>query len=131
MKKNRLIKILKKHHKWPSLVLSLFIILFALSGIIMNHRSTFSSFDVNRNYLGKEYQYQNWNKAAVKSAVRLQGDTSLIYGNIGVWKTNDDFKTYSDFNRDFPKESTIVRLKNDSNSLRRCICSNSVWIVST
>jgi hypothetical protein len=103
MKKNRLIKILKKHHKWPSLVLSLFIILFALSGIIMNHRSTFSSFDVNRNYLGKEYQYQNWNKAAVKSAVRLQGDTSLIYGNIGVWKTNDDFKTYSDFNQGFPK----------------------------
>ena len=95
-------KFFKKHHKWPSLVLTLFILMFALSGIVMNHRETFSSVDVNRDYLGSEYQYENWNKAAVKSALQLEGDTALIYGNIGVWKTNDNYKSFKNFNQGFP-----------------------------
>lgn len=94
-------KFFKKYHKWPSLVLTFFILLFALSGIVMNHRETFSSVDVSRNYLGSEYQYKNWNKAAVKSSLQLEGDTALIYGNIGVWKTTDNYKTYDDFNQGF------------------------------
>ena len=93
----------KKYHKWPSLVLTLFILLFALSGIVMNHRETFSSVDVNRDYLGSEYQYENWNKAAVKSSLQLEGDTALIYGNIGVWKTNDNYKSFENLNQGFPK----------------------------
>jgi hypothetical protein len=102
MSRNKTIQFLKKYHKWPSLVLTLFIILFSISGIIMNHRGTFSSIDVNRNYLGKEYQYKNWNKAAVKSALQMHGDTALIYGNIGVWKTSDNFNTFKEFNQGFP-----------------------------
>jgi len=96
-------KFFKKHHKWPALVLTLFILLFALSGIVMNHRETFSSVDVNRDYLGSEYQYENWNKAAVKSGLQLEGDTALIYGNIGVWKTNDNYKSFENLNQGFPK----------------------------
>jgi len=69
----------------------------------MNHRETFSSVDVNRNYLGSEYQYKNWNKAAVKSGLQLEGDTALIYGNIGVWKTNDNYKSFKNFNQGFPE----------------------------
>ena len=95
-------KFFKKQHKWPSLVLTLFILLFALSGIVMNHRETFSSINVNRSYLGSEYQYTNWNKAAVKSAIKLEGDTALIYGNIGVWKTNDNYKNFKSLNQGFP-----------------------------
>ncbi|MRT93274.1 PepSY-associated TM helix domain-containing protein [Ancylomarina sp. 16SWW S1-10-2] len=93
----------KKYHKWPSLVLTIFILLFSLSGIVMNHRETFSSVNVNRDYLGREYQYQNWNKAAVKSGLQLVVDTALIYGNIGVWKTNDNYKSFESFNQGFPK----------------------------
>nr|WP_320120296.1 PepSY-associated TM helix domain-containing protein [uncultured Marinifilum sp.] len=94
---------LKKYHKWPSPVFTIFIIFFSVSGIIMNHRALFSSIDVNRKYLGNEYQYKNWNKAAVKSAIHLKGDTALIYGNIGVWKTTDNFQTYCEFSNGFPK----------------------------
>lgn len=101
MSRNKTITFLKKYHKWPSLVLTLFILLFAISGIVMNHRGMFSSVDVNRKYLGGEYQYSNWNKAAVKSAITLEGDTALIYGNIGVWKTVDNFKTFDDYNFGF------------------------------
>lgn len=109
---------LKKYHKWPSLVLTLFIIFFSISGIIMNHRALFSSIDVNRNYLGSEYQYKNWNKAAVKSAIHLKGDTALIYGNIGVWKTTDNFQTYNEFNRGFPEGI-------DNRKVEKMICTSS------
>jgi len=103
MAKSKTIQFLKKYHKWPSLLLTLFIILFSISGIITNHRPLFSSCDVNRKYLGSEYQYKNWNKAAVKSAIHLGDKASLIYGNIGVWKSSDNFKSFSDFNSGFPE----------------------------
>ncbi|MUP39475.1 PepSY domain-containing protein [Labilibaculum sp. 44] len=101
MDQAKTMKFLKKYHKWPSLALTFFILLFAISGIVMNHRGVFSSVDVDRKYLGSEYLYSNWNKAAVKSAVTIQGDTALIYGNIGIWKTTDNFKTFQDFNSGF------------------------------
>lgn len=103
MNRNKTMKFLKKYHKWPSLALTLFILLFAISGIVMNHRGLFSSIEVGRNYLGSEYQYKNWNKAAVKSAINITGDTALIYGNIGIWKTTDNFKSFTDHNSGFKK----------------------------
>jgi hypothetical protein len=69
----------------------------------MNHRGLFSSCDVNRKYLGSEYQYKNWNKAAVKSAIQLNDSTTLIYGNIGVWKSSENLNVFTDFNKGFPK----------------------------
>lgn len=117
MNRDKTIAFLKKYHKWPSLALTLFVFLFAISGIVMNHRALFSSVDVGRNYLGSEYQYVNWNKAAVKSAVNIEGDTALIYGNVGVWKTTDNFKTFQNFNSGFKngvdnrKIEKIVQLK--------------------
>ncbi|MFH1297519.1 MAG: PepSY domain-containing protein [Bacteroidota bacterium] len=35
----KLLQRLRKWHKWPSLIFTLFILLFACSGIILNHRS--------------------------------------------------------------------------------------------
>jgi len=95
-------KRLRKWHKWFSIVLSLFILVFAFSGIVLNHRSLFSSVDVNREILPEVYQYQNWNLAALRGSLNLEGKTSLMYGNIGVWLSPDDFETFEDFNVGFP-----------------------------
>ena len=117
MNRNKTITFLKKYHKWPSLALTLFVLLFAISGIVMNHRGLFSSVEVGRKYLGSEYQYSNWNKAAVKSAVTINGDTALIYGNIGVWKTTDNYKSFQDYNCGFKngidnqKIEKLIKLK--------------------
>lgn len=67
----------------------------------MNHRSFFSSIDVNRAYLGSKYQYKNWNKASVKSSIQISKDSLLIYGNIGVSLSVDNFKTFESFNNGF------------------------------
>ena len=108
----------KKYHKWVSLVLALFILFFAVSGIILNHRSWLSGADVDRKFLPEVYQYKNWNLAAVKGGLKIGSDSMLVYGNIGAWLANDDLKIFSDFNRGFPsgidnrKISKIVETKN-------------------
>ena len=98
-----MIKFFKKYHKWLSIVLTIFILLFSISGVILNHREMFSPFDVNRNLLPSEYLYDNWNNAAVKSTEKINNDSILIYGNIGVWLTDSAFNQFRDFNAGFPK----------------------------
>jgi membrane protein implicated in regulation of membrane protease activity len=68
----------------------------------MNHRGIFSSVDVNRKFLPGNYKYNNWNMAAVKSAVKLADDSLLVFGNIGIWKTDSSFTSFRDFNQGFP-----------------------------
>lgn len=105
MTKNSILKKLRKFHKWPGIVITLFVILFSLSGIFMNHRDWISSVDINRSWLPDEYSYQNWNKGAVKSVIQLGGDSALVYGNIGIWLTTDRYQTFQDWNTGFPEGS--------------------------
>ena len=102
-KKDRMLKWFRKYHKWPGLIFALFILLFAVSGIVMNHRGIFSSVDVNRKWLPGNYKYNNWNMAAVKSALKLPDDSLLVFGNIGIWKTDSSFTSFRDFNDGFPE----------------------------
>lgn len=102
MTKNNILKKLRKFHKWPGIVITLFVILFTISGILMNHRSQISTVDVSRSWLPDDYSYQNWNKAAVKSVCQLGGDSALVYGNIGIWLSTDHFQTFQDWNAGFP-----------------------------
>jgi len=97
-----MIKFFKKYHKWLGVVLTLFIVLFSISGIILNHRALFSGIDVDRNIMPKEFSYNNWNNAAVKGTLKIDDNTILIYGNIGIWKTDTTFSKFSDFNTGFP-----------------------------
>jgi len=93
---------LKKYHKWVSIIFSVFFLAFAFSGIILNHRSLLSGIDVGRNWLPREYRYNNWNFAAVRGNLLLSNDSSLVYGNIGTWIATQNFTKYTDFNQGFP-----------------------------
>jgi len=103
MSKNRILKLLKKLHQWPAIIIAFFAIIFALSGIIMNHRQLFSPVDVSRKILPPNYTYKNWNQAAVRGSVQTAENEALIYGNIGTWKAKDGFNSFEDFNQGFPK----------------------------
>lgn len=98
-----MIKFLRKYHKWVSIVFTVFILLFAFSGIILNHRALFSGIDINRNLLPKAYSYSNWNDASVKATLKISADSILLYGNVGAWLTDSTFSQFSDFNTGFPK----------------------------
>jgi hypothetical protein len=115
-----MIQFFRKYHKWISVVFTLFIILFAVSGIILNHRKLLSGIDVNRKLLPDEYAYKNWNNAAVKSTLKLSNDSILIYGNIGIWLTDSVQSQFTDFNKGFPqgidnrKIEKLFRSKNNT-----------------
>ncbi len=91
-------KTLRKYHKWPSLFIGFFLLLFALSGIVMNHRDWASSLNFPRQWLPSVYHYNNWNLAALKGDIELNDSTMLVYGNIGIYKTDKKFTQYTDFN---------------------------------
>lgn len=97
-----MLKFFRKYHKWFSLFATIFILFFAVSGIVLNHRQLLSGVDINRKTLPPGYRYGNWNLAALKGAVRAGGDSIIIYGNIGVWLTDSTFKTFHDLNAGFP-----------------------------
>lgn len=99
---SKAIKILKKIHRWPGFIIALFLLYFAVTGIFMNHRELIAPLDINRTILPQNYEYKNWNLAAIKGNVVLGRDSILLFGNIGVWLTDSSFSKYLSFNQGFP-----------------------------
>jgi hypothetical protein len=98
-----MIKFFRKYHKWLGVVFALIILSYVFSGIILNHREGLSFIDVNRKLLPKEYRYQNWNNAAIKSTLKITSDSILIYGNVGIWITDSSFTDFKNFSAGIPK----------------------------
>lgn len=98
----KLFRFLRQFHLWSGLILALFLVLFALSGIVLNHREAVNEMAVKRSYLPKSYRYNNWNLAAVRDMHALEGDSVLIYGNIGIWLTDSTLNQFTDFNQGLP-----------------------------
>ncbi|MBN1199711.1 MAG: PepSY domain-containing protein, partial [Bacteroidales bacterium] len=46
--------------------------------------------------------YHNWNLAAIRGGVPWGTDSLLVYGNIGIWLTDNSFSAFSDLNSGFP-----------------------------
>jgi hypothetical protein len=98
-----MINFFRKYHKWLGAIFALIILSYVFSGIILNHREALSFIDVNRKLLPKEYRYQNWNNAAVKSTLKISPDSILVYGNIGIWLTDSSYTDFKNFSSGFPK----------------------------
>lgn len=93
----------RKYHKWPGIFVSLFALLFALSGIILNHREIISNVDISRKLMPPGYQYNNWNLASVRSSLTVGNDSVLLYGNIGAWIVTESLSSFHDYNSGFPE----------------------------
>ena len=102
---NKVAKLYKKLHRWPGLIISFVLLYYGITGIFMNHRELFSRVDINRKYLPKNYEYRNWNNAAIKGNLNIGADSILMYGNIGIWLTDSMFNRYASFNAGLPQGS--------------------------
>ena len=97
------VKKMKKYHKWPGIVVAVFALLFATSGILLNHRNLIAKLDISRKWMPPGYQYNNWNLSGVKSSVPVGNDSILLYGNIGAWMVSAGLTNFEDFNHGFPE----------------------------
>lgn len=103
----------KKYHRWLGLVLSVFMLVFCVSGIILNHREAFSGCEVSRKWLPASYHIKNFNNGVVKGTVVKKSaahslssencDSVLAYGCAGVFLTDSRLSTWQDFNAGFPE----------------------------
>lgn len=121
MKTSRHISPWKKVHKWVGVTMTVFLLLFCVSGIILNHRKLFSSCSVSRSLLPASYHIRNFNNGIIKGTLPYgPGDSLLAYGNAGVWLTDRNFSRFSDFNRGLPQGADN---RNIRNTLYRCLFS--------
>ena len=120
----------KKYHRWLGLVLSVFMLVFCVSGIILNHREVFSGCEVSRKWLPASYHVKNFNNGVVKGTVvknqktasdsteqslaveknpsvhansSESPDSVLVYGCVGVFLTDSRLSTWQDFNAGLPE----------------------------
>ena len=103
----------KKYHRWLGLVLSVFMLVFCVSGIILNHREVFSGCEVSRKWLPASYYIKNFNNGVVKGTVMKKSaahslssencDSVLAYGCAGVFLTDSRLSTWQDFNAGLPE----------------------------
>ena len=103
----------KKYHRWFGLVLSVFMLVFCVSGIILNHREVFSGCEVSRKWFPASYHIKNFNNGVVKGTVVKKSaahslssencDSVLAYGCAGVFLTDSRLSTWQDFNAGLPE----------------------------
>ena len=116
----------KKYHRWFGLILSVFMLVFCVSGIILNHRQLFADCDVSRSILPPAYHIQNFNNGVIKGSVRIDGhadlasaggikasdDSILAYGYGGIWLTDTKMKSWKDFNKGLPENVDGRNIRN-------------------
>lgn len=106
----------KKYHRWFGLVLSIFMLVFCISGIILNHRQLFAGCSVSRSLLPSDYHIEKFNNGIIKGSIKLishsakpqdiqsatSEDSILAFGYAGVWLTDSKMKEWRDFNAGLP-----------------------------
>lgn len=115
----------KKYHRWFGLVLSVFMLVFCVSGIILNHRQLFAGCEVSRSLMPSAYHIKNFNNGIIKGSIKINhrisktpSDSILAYGYGGIWLTDAEMKSWKDFNKGLPKNvdgrniRNIVQTKN-------------------
>lgn len=105
-------KFWKKYHKWVGLFFCFFILMFCISGIILNHRKAFSSFDVSRSLMPGGYSYDNWNNGIARGTETLTDGTVLLYGNTGIWQTDSCISAFKSGNEGLKKGADNRKISN-------------------
>ncbi len=112
----------KFFHRWAGLIVAVFILLFCVSGIILNHRQFFADCNVNRKLLPSGYRIRNYNNGVIKGTLPIDSASVIAYGNTGLWLTDRNFSKFSDFNAGLPKG---VDKRNIRNVVRTP--GNDIW----
>lgn len=106
----------RKHHKWFGIIFCFFLIMFCLSGIVLNHRTIVSDISIGRGWLPWQYRYTAWNGGLLRGTTPYMDDDScacvLVYGTGGIWKTDNEASRFADFNTGLPGGADYRQIKN-------------------
>lgn len=88
-------------HKWLGLIVALFVLMFCVSGVILNHPSVFVHSDVPSTWMPEDYHYHQWNRGLLRGSVPWRGHV-LVYGSGGVYLTDSLGRQFDEFNAGLP-----------------------------
>lgn len=92
-----------RQHKWSSIAATLFIILFCLSGIVLNHRDLVRDVGISRSVLPPFYRYENWSGGLMRGSMPIASPEGVaVYGTGGIWLADRTGSGVSDFNAGLP-----------------------------
>ena len=91
----------RKQHEWTGLGVFLFMLMFCLSGIVLNHRQWSGSVNVSRSLLPSRYHYHNWNNGLLRGTLS-SGNDVIVYGSGGMFLCDKDGGNVRDLNVGLP-----------------------------
>lgn len=89
----------RKHHKWLGIIFCFFMLMFAVSGLMLNHRHYYGKVNVSRGYLPKSFQFHNFNNGLLRSSLSIGTDSVLVYGAGGIFLSDTKGSKFTDFNQ--------------------------------
>lgn len=92
----------KSFHRWAGLILGPLLILFSVSGIILNHKNVFDKIPIPRNLLPQQYHYSNWNNQLVAGAISLAPDSILLFSKNGALLSDSLARNVARFEKGLP-----------------------------
>lgn len=96
----------RKQHKWVGLCICFFLLMFCLSGIVLNHRQAVADMNVSRQLLPPHYRFDKWNGGLMRGTIDYTAPDStahvLVYGTGGIWLTDANASRFTDFNVGLP-----------------------------
>jgi hypothetical protein len=105
-------------HKYLGLTGLFYLLLMAVSGILLNHPSLISHISVPPDWMPPSYRLNHWNRMAMREAVfsTRHPDTFFIAGKTGVWESRDGGRSFTHLTDGFP----VSAYKRDT----RCLLLN-------
>ena len=115
-----------QHHKWLGLVVGFFLLMFCVSGILLNHRNLILNANVSRSLLPSRYEYRDWNGGLLRGTVRIDSafaakiapidgkrlPSVLIYGASGLFVADSTATAIADFNDGLPMGADYRLIRN-------------------
>ncbi|MDO4159561.1 MAG: PepSY-associated TM helix domain-containing protein [Prevotellaceae bacterium] len=106
----------RKHHKWLGLCACFFILMFSMSGLVLNHRYLFADINVSRSLLPSRYYYKQWNGGLMRGTLEYVDEHSvkrvIVYGAGGIWITDTAASRIHDFNKGLPAGADYRNIRN-------------------
>lgn len=104
-----------KHHKWVGLCVCFFLLMFCLSGIVLNHRPAVADINVSRALLPPHYHFDKWNGGLMRGTLDYMANDStmkvLVYGTGGIWLTDAEASRFVDFNVGLPQGADFRNIR--------------------
>lgn len=119
----------KGYHRWVGLVLSVCLLVFCVSGVLLNHREALSGCDVSRWWLPADYHIKDYNNGIIRGTLAAKQGV-VAYGCAGVFLTDNGFSAFKDYNDGLPAGAdrrNIRRVITDPDGVLWCAANYGIY----